>query len=136
MLRSAILLHCFWSGKNASNQKQLVQLLLRRIEANRNGKFNNTEFVNLIRDMMLKHTEELDELLDLYKIIYKSNYIDENETNKAHIYFDSELLKGEAETNINILIEYICKLKIEIVERGTEPFVKRWRNYKDVYDRP
>jgi hypothetical protein len=45
---------------------------------------------------------------------------------------------GEAETNINILIEYICKLKIEIkiVDRGTEPFVKRWRNYEDVYDRP
>jgi len=43
--------------------------------------------------MILKQTEELDELLDLYKIIYKSNYIDENETNKAHIYFDSEILK-------------------------------------------
>jgi hypothetical protein len=118
--------------------KQLMKLLLKGIEANRNGKFNNTEFVNSIRDMMLKHTEELEELLDLYKIIYKSNYIDENETNKAHIYFDSELLKGEAETNINILIEYICKLKIEIkiVDRGTEPFVKRWCNYEDVYDRP
>ncbi len=55
--------------------------------------------------MILKQTEELDELLDLYKIIYKSNYIDENETNKAHIYFDSELLKGEAETNINIQVK-------------------------------
>jgi len=89
---------------------------------------------------MLKHTEELDKLLDLYKIIYKSNYIDENETNKAHIFFDSELLKGEAESNINILVntEYICKLKIEIkiVDRGTEPYVKRWHNYEDVYERP
>ncbi len=88
--------------------------------------------------MMLKHAEELDELLDLYKIVYKSNYIDENETNKAHIYFESELLKRKAKTNINILVEYICKLKIEvkIVDRGTEPFVKRWRNYEDVYERP
>jgi hypothetical protein len=87
---------------------------------------------------MLKHAEELDELLDLYKIVYKSNYIDENETNKAHIYFESELLKRKAKTNINILVEYICKLKIEvkIVDRGTEPFVKRWRNYEDVYERP
>ncbi len=43
---------------------------------------------------MLKHTEELEKLLDLFKIIYKANYIEENKTNKAHIYFDSELLKG------------------------------------------
>ena len=118
--------------------KQLAQLLLKGIEANRNGKLNNTEFINSIRDMMLKHAEELDELLDLYKIVYKSNYIDENETNKAHIHFESELLKREAKTNINILVEYICKLKIEvkIVDIGTEPFVKRWRNYEDAYERP
>jgi len=33
---------------------------------------------------MLKHTEELEKLLDLFKIIYKANYIEENKTNKAH----------------------------------------------------
>jgi len=62
---------------------------------------------NLIREMILKHTEELEKFLDLFKIIYKANYIEENDTNKAHIYFDSELLKGEAESNINTLGEYI-----------------------------
>ena len=91
--------------------KQLKQLLLKRIEDNKKGNFNNDEFINLIRDMMLKHTEELD---DLFKIVYKANFIEENETNKAHIYFDSELLKGKAEVNVDIINEYISKLKIEI----------------------
>jgi hypothetical protein len=74
--------------------KQLKQFLLKGVEDNKKGNFNNDEFINLIRDMMLKQTEELDELLDLFKIVYKANFIEENETNKVHIYFDSELLKG------------------------------------------
>ncbi len=69
-------------GENACYDEQYCQIALgqvkthrikaasttsnkKRIEANINGNFNNTEFINLIRDMMLEHTEELDELLDL-----------------------------------------------------------------------
>jgi hypothetical protein len=52
--------------KTVSNQAASAS----SIKANRNGNFNNTEFINLIRDMMYRrHTEELDKLLDLYKII-------------------------------------------------------------------
>jgi len=59
-----------WKGENTSNYKQLIQLLLKGIEENRKGKFNTTEFINLICDMMLKHIEELDELVG-----YIQNYI-------------------------------------------------------------
>ena len=49
--------------------KQLKQFLLKGVEDNKKGNFNNDEFINLIRDMMLKQTEELDELLNLFKIV-------------------------------------------------------------------
>ena len=92
MTNSIVTLHLGQAKIHQINQ--LKQLLLKEIEDNKKDNFNNDEFINLIRDIMLKHTEELDELLNLFKIVYKANFIEEIETNKVHIYFDSELLKG------------------------------------------
>ena len=78
-------------------------------------------------------------MLDAFKVEYKSYYITEHETDKAHRFLKIVLAANDSNnTNQNAIIAYIAKMEIEIslLEQSKLEYKRRWLNSENMYISP
>jgi hypothetical protein len=119
--------------KHITELRNILLDILRILSTNQ---YNKTVEVNKINDLSSQHTEEINDLLDVFGINNKSMYIDEHESYKAHTYLEKVLCDVDS-TNRHVVNGFIAKLSIEecILLEIVKPYEDRFSNYEDVYDR-
>jgi len=83
------------------------------------------------------HTENMNELLDMFNINNKFELLDEHESRKALIFLKTQLIDNDSnDINQHSLNSFIVKLNIEelIINTAMKPFIEKWINYEDVYE--
>jgi len=115
-----------------------TQIWMSKIIANRSMSIDKQKLLIELRSLAMKHTENLNDLLDLFKLEYKSYYITEHETEKAFNYLRIVMTKFDANNknhNHYIILGYIAKLNIEItlLEEREKELKRRWENGEDIY---
>jgi hypothetical protein len=108
------------------------------IQCNKN-RFKLKTSLNMLNEIRVAQTENMDTLLDLFEVVNKSEIIDEHEAEKSYIFLSNQLIEYEQDNTHNkyILNTMIIKLNVEetIIGLNMKRYVERWRNYEDVYDR-
>jgi hypothetical protein len=130
--------HIALSNLRLRQLKELRQLLLEIKFKLNNKQMLKVEALESLRLLELEQTENISELLDLYNVEHKCELLDEHESRKALIFFKSQLVDYSSNnTNDHSINSFIIKLNIEELFLGIElkPFVEKWINYEDVYDR-
>lgn len=124
--------NCHHSCKIVKQITELRNVLLNHLRLTQTDHYNKTVEINKLNELSSRHTEEINDLLDLFDVNSKAMYIDEHESNKAHIYL-GKMLSEITPVNWNIINGYIIKLGIEecILTESVKPYEEWFSNYED-----
>jgi hypothetical protein len=94
--------------------KEIKEILVQAKRKLSKNMFKTKYFLREITRMVMKHSENLEELLERYNVNYKSFFLDETEAKKANAYFRKNINERNAEHNQMIIMNYWLKLDIEL----------------------
>ncbi len=129
--------HIAVSDARLKHIAELRKFLLINMRLIQIRQFYAAKAIQELNDLSSQHTEDINDLLDLFSIANKSTYIEEHETSKAHTYC-MKMIDGSNANNLSVLNDLFNKLKIEecVLTESVAPYKNKFINFEDVYDRP
>jgi len=94
--------------------KEIKELLVQAKMKTSKNMFISKYFLREVTRIMMRHIENLEELLERYNVKYKSFFLDEIESKKANSYFRKNIKECNTDNNQMITMNYLLKLDIEL----------------------